>query len=97
MNFEEEKSVIKIKSQIANKWLYQLGFEYKDIKKDMFINRDKQSNMVKDCKNFLKKIKKLNLYLIESNKNSVIKDKTYLFNYVADGDNCQIIIGITYD
>lgn len=37
-------------------------------------------DIVKDCKNFLIKIKELKLYMVEFKENSAIKDKIYLSN-----------------
>lgn len=48
----------------------------------MFVNRHKQLNIIESCKRFLKKIKELKLYLVEFDKNSIIKNKTYLFDYI---------------
>lgn len=97
MNLERKAFSIEIKSQITKKWLYWLGFKYKDIKKDIIVNRYKWSDLVKNCQRFLTKIEKLNLYLVEFNKNNAMKDKTYPFDCVASGKNCQLVIVITYN
>lgn len=44
--------------------------------------------MIKDSKNFLNKIEKIKLFLVKFNKNGIIKNKTYLFDYVIKGENC---------
>lgn len=52
----------------------------------------KQSDIIKDCIKFDNKIEKLKLYLIEVNKNNIIKNKIYLYNYIINGKNDQLII-----
>lgn len=52
---------------------------------------------MEDCKKFIKKIKKLKLYMIEFKKDGAIKDKIYLLNCAIGGSNRQLVILITYD
>lgn len=63
--------------------LCKLRYIYKNIYKDIFLDKYKQSDMVEDYINFLKKIKKLKLYMIKFNKNDIIKLKIYFFNYIV--------------
>lgn len=46
---------------------------------------------------FLTKIKKLKLYIIKFNKDSIIKAKDYLVNCIIRCENYHLIIVITYD
>lgn len=46
----------------------------------MFVNGQKWSDVVEDCERFLKIIEELKPYIIELNKDSIIKDKEYLFD-----------------
>ena len=96
-NPEGNKSPIKIKSQTARKWLYRLSFKYKNVKKDVFVNGHKWSNVREDCKRFLNKIKELKLYLVEFNETNIIKNKTYLLNCIVWDGDCRPIIIITYN
>lgn len=59
---------IEIKLRTTQNWLHKLGFGYKDVKKNIFIDRYKWTNMVQDCQNFLNVMKKLESYLVEFNK-----------------------------
>lgn len=59
----------------------------KDICKDIFVNRYKQSNIIKDLANFLKKIEELKPYTIKFNQNNIMKSKIYPFNYAIEGEN----------
>lgn len=58
----------------------------------MFIDRYKQSNLIKNCCNFLKKIKKLKLLIIKFNQDKIIKPKVYYFNYIVRKENSQSVI-----
>lgn len=62
----------------------------------MFIDKYKQSDIIENCSNFLKKIEKLKLYMVEFDKDSTIKPKIYLSDYTVKGENQQLIIVITY-
>lgn len=53
--------------------LYKLEFEYKDIHKDIFIDRHDHLDMIKDGNNFLTRIKDLKSYVIEFEKNNKMK------------------------
>lgn len=64
-----------------------MGFKYKNIKKNVFIDRHKQLNVVENHKRFLNKMKDLKSYLVEFNEDSIIKDKTYLSDYVVGGED----------
>ena len=63
----------------------------------MFIDRHKQSDIIKDYKNFSKKFEKLKLYMIEFEKDDVIKEKIYLFDYIVKGEKQWPIIIIIYN
>lgn len=69
---------IEIKSRKAHNWLYKLGFEYKNIKKDVFIDGHERPDKIEDCEKFLNIIKDLKLYLVEFEKDGLIKAKNYL-------------------
>lgn len=63
----------------------------------MFVDGYKQSDIVQNCSNFLKKIKEQKLYIVEFNKDDIIKPKVYPSNYIVKGENQELIIIITYD
>lgn len=52
---------------------------------------------MQDRKNFLEKIKEFKLYMVEFDKNSIMKEKIYLFNCIVYSFYCYLIIIITYD
>lgn len=52
----------------------------------MFIDRHDQANVIEDHMNFFKRLKELKLYIIEFEKDSIIKPKIYLTNCVVGKD-----------
>ena len=74
-----------------------MGFEYKDMKKDIFIDGHKRSDLVEDCKRFLNKMENLKPYLVEFNEDGTMKDKTYPLDCAIGGENRRPVIIITYD
>lgn len=65
--------------------------------KDIFIDGYKQSNIIKDHKNFLKKIEELKPYIIKFVENNIMKKKIYLPDCIVYGSSYHSIIIINYD
>lgn len=63
----------------------------------MFTNGHEQPDVVENHKVFLEKIKKLKPYMIDFDKNGVIKPKVYLSDCAIEGNNRQPIIIITHN
>lgn len=82
---------------MAWSWLNKLGYKYKDVYKNVFINEHKQLDMVKNCINFLKVMKNLKLYMIEFQEDETIKPKEYLHGSKVEGPNWHSVIIITHD
>ena len=51
-SLQKVKTLIVICSRTAQSWLCKLGYKYKDVRKDVFVDGQEQSNVLKDCKNF---------------------------------------------
>lgn len=51
------------------------------------MDKNKQTNIVEDSENFLKKIKVLKLYMIEFDEFGIIKQKAYLFDFRIEENN----------
>lgn len=81
VNLKNIEIAIMICLYITQKKLYKLRYEYKNIYKNIFIDKYKQSNIIKVYKIFWNKIKKLKLYIVKFNKNNIIKPKIYSSNY----------------
>lgn len=83
--------------RIAHNLLYKLRYEYKDIHKNIFIDRHKQSNIIENQIYFLQKIEELKPYKVEFEENGIMKPKIYPANCALGGNNQQPIVVITYD
>lgn len=88
---------IVIRSRTARRWLCKLGYEYKDVRKDVFVDRNERADVVADRKNFLRKIEELKPYMVEIDKFGVMKPKVYPPDYAVGGGNRQPVIVITHD
>ena len=96
-NTQEIKIPITIHLRTARRWLGKLVYEYKDVRKDVFINGHKRSDVVEDCKNFLKKMEELKPYMVEFEEDGAIKAKTYPSDCAVEGPNQRPIVVITHD
>lgn len=67
------------------------------MRKDIFIDGYEQSNIIKDCKNFLTKMKYLKSYMVNLEENSAIKNKINFSDYAVHSLNCQSILIITHN
>ena len=97
VNLEGIPNPIEIKSRTARNWLHKLGFEYKDVKKDVFIDGHERPDVVQDRENFLKVMKELEPYLVEFNEDGTMKDKEYPLDCAIGGVNRTPVIVITHD
>ena len=68
---------ITIRSRTARTWLRKLGYVYKDVRKDVFVDRHERPDVVKDCANFLRKMEELKPYIVEFDQDGAMKPKTY--------------------
>ena len=66
---------IEIKSRTARNWLHKLGFEYKDVKKDVFVDGHERPDVVEDREKFLNTMKDLEPYLVEFEEDGLMKIK----------------------
>lgn len=55
--------------------------------KDIFIEKYKKPNVIKDWKEYFKIIKELKLYLVKFEINNIIKAKKKILNYIIEDDN----------
>lgn len=97
MDSDKIEMPIVICSRTARKWLGKLGFEYKNIRKDIFINGHEQADVVEDQTRFLQRMKELEPYMIEFEQDGTMKPKTYPSDCAAGGEKCQPIVVITHD
>lgn len=60
---------------------------YKHVRKDVFVDKQEQSDIVEDRANFLKKMEELKPYIIEVFEDDVIKPKVYPSDCAVGGEN----------
>ena len=97
VNSEEVEVPIEICSRTARTWLNKLGYEYKDVRKDVFIDGHERPDMVEDRANFLKVMEDLKPYMVEFEPDGTMKPKIYPINCVVEGSNRRLVIVITND
>ena len=88
---------IVIRSRTARNWLRKLGYEYKDVRKDVFVDGHERSDVVEDRKNFLQKMEELKPYIVEFEENGTMKPKIYPSDCAVGGNDRRPIIVITHD
>ncbi len=96
MDLKKIETSIKICLQTAQNWLCKLRYEYKNVCKDVFIERYKLSDVVEDQNNFLTRKKDLKPYMVKFEGNGAMKPKIYLSDCKMESDNCQLIIVIIH-
>lgn len=67
------------------------------MRKDIFIDEYEQSDVVKDRKNFLQKIKELRPYIVEFKENNTMKLIVYLLESAVERNNWLLATIITHD
>lgn len=67
------------------------------MRKDEFIDGHEQLDVVKDCKNFLRKMEELKPYMVKFEENITMKNKIHLSDCAVYGNDCRPIIVITYN
>ena len=93
VNPKGENPPIEIKSRTARNWLHRLGFEYKDVKKDVFVNGHERPDVVEDCERFLKTMEEPKPYMVEFNEDGTMKDKEYPLDCaIGEGIRRPIIV-----
>lgn len=97
VNLEGVQSPIEIKSRTARNWLHKLGFEYKDVKKDVFVDGHERPNVMENCKKFLSTMKDLEPYLVKFEEDGSIKTKEYPDDCAVGRDKRRPVIVITDD
>lgn len=96
-NTQGIETPITIRSRTARRWLGKLGYEYKDVRKDVFIDGHERSDVVEDRNNFLKKMEELKPYMVEFEEDGAMKAKTYPSDCAVGGPNRRPIVVITHD
>lgn len=88
---------IEIRSRTARTWLNKLGYEYKDVRKDVLIDGHERPDVVEDRANFLKVMEDLKPDMVEFEENETMKAKVYPDDCVVEGQNRRLVKIITHD
>lgn len=88
---------IVIRSRTAQTWLNKLGYVYKNVRKDVFIDGHERPDVVEDRNKFLQKMEELKPYLVEFKKDGTMKEKIYPSDCAVDGEERRPVIVITHD
>lgn len=94
---ERKEIPILIWLHTACNWLRKLGYEYKNIRKDIFVDGHKRLDIMENWKNFLQKMEELKPYIVEFDKNCAMKPKIYPVDCAVGEINQRPIIVIIYD
>ena len=94
---QKVETPIVICLRTTRRWLCKLGYEYKDVCKNVFVDGHEQSDIVKDHKNFLKKMEELKFYMVTFEKNGIMKPKIYPPDCAVRRYNHRPIIVFTHD
>lgn len=70
-----------IRSLIAQKLLNRLGYKYRHVGKNVFINGHERPDVIEDWRHFLKVIEELEPYLVEFDKTGQMIPKIYPSDY----------------
>ena len=87
LNVQRVETPIVICSLIAWNWLCKFRYEYKNVRKDEFIDGHEWSDIDEDHRIFWEKMKEIKPYLVEFDVNSAIKPKIYPLNCIIRGNS----------
>lgn len=67
------------------------------MKKDVFVDKHEQLDVIDDRRQFLTLMKEIWPYLVEFKKDDIMKDKNYFSNYAIKDEDCRLVIIIIHD
>lgn len=88
---------INVRSRTARRWLHQLGYSWRDVRKGVFIDGHERSDVVEYRKKFLAEIQALKPYLVEFEENGSMKPKDYPKDCAVGGPDKRPVILVTHD
>lgn len=86
----------EICSKTIQKWLNRLGYKWKEVQKDAFLDKHEEKDMVEYKKTFLNEIKLLLPYFVEFFNDGSMLSITYFENCIMDSPDQKLIIIMTY-
>lgn len=97
VNPQGMETPITIRSRTARTWLRKLGYVYKDVRKDVFVDGHERPDVVEDRANFLRKMEELKPYIVEFDQDGAMKPKVYPSDCAVGGEDRRPVIIITHD
>jgi hypothetical protein len=82
---------------VARRWLRRLGFNWREVRKGIYIDGHERPDVVEYRKNFLDYMHGLGPYLVEFDENGEIKEKQYPPDCYARSPFRRPIIPVTHD
>lgn len=86
-----------IRSRTARKWLNRLGYKYRHVGKNVFIDGHERPDVIEDRRHFLEVMEELEPYLVEFDKTGQMIPKIYPSDCEVGGDKRRPVIVITHD
>ena len=81
------KTPIMICLRIAQRWLCNLEYGYKNVSKDVFVDKCERSHFAEDYKNFHKKKKEFKPYMVEFEEDGTMRPKVYSPDFKVSKSN----------
>jgi len=94
---DEQTKKSGIRSRTARNWLKRLGYNWRDVKKGVFLDGHERDDVVEYRQRFLKDMNGLLPYFVEFAADGTIQDKVYPVDCVVGGPDRRPIIMITHD
>ena len=86
-----------IHSRTARRWLRRLGYNWRDVKKGVFLDGHERPDVVEYRQSFLEEMHRLSPYFVEFSADGLIKEKKYPADCSVGGLDRRPIIIITHD
>jgi hypothetical protein len=85
-----------VTSRTARNWLKKLGYSWKDVTKDVFVDGHERDDVVRYRKEFLDTMDSLLPFIVEFNEDGTMKEKEYPIGCHVGGPDRPIVL-ITHD
>lgn len=86
-----------IRSRTARRWLHQLGYNWRDVQKGVFIDGHERPDVTEYRDQFLSEMETLKPYMVEFEEDGSMKPKIYPEDCAVGGPNKRPVIFITHD
>ena len=96
-NPNEDRKKGGIRSCTARKWVKNLGFNWREVKKGVFFDGHERKDVVQDRIKFVEEMKKNEPYLVEFDNVGNVLEKSYPEGCKVGGEQKRPIILITHD